>query len=116
MPNLPSLSASSRKGNAAPPGKEVLLKTPSSAAHQAKGPPPVSDREAREAARLARKDANEIKAALEVSMKTKARNEAFNSDIQGLMAGTLRRPNGRLETAYGVGQKFSMAPSKGSRH
>ena len=66
MPNFPSLSASSRKGNAAPPGKEVLLKTPSSAAHQAKGPPPVSDREAREAARLAKKDENEINAALEV--------------------------------------------------
>ena len=90
MPNFPSLSASSRKGNAAPPGKEVLLKTPSSAAHQAKGPPPVSDREAREAARLAKKDENEINAALEVSREREARNEDFNSDIQGLMAGTLK--------------------------
>jgi len=46
MNHFPSLSTG-RKGNAAPPGKEGLLKTPSLVAHQAKGL--VTDREAREA-------------------------------------------------------------------
>ena len=108
MLNLPSLTTG-RKGNAAPPGKEVLLKTPSLVTHQAKGL--VTDREAREAVRVARKDEDEIRAALEVSnlahineMKSKSLNEAFNCDIHGFMAGTLKRLDGRPVTDEADGE------------